>query len=158
MRISLIIPTKSNPNSAENRRDDRHKEAGFTLIELLVVLAILVLLAGIVAPRVVGYLGSARVKTAKVQIEKLSTTLELYRLDNGRYPTTNEGLSALIQRPATAGNWSGPYINGRDVPHDPWGVAYVYRSPGEHAAYEIYSLGADGQVSGNGEDQDVTSW
>ncbi|MFT5511231.1 MAG: general secretion pathway protein G [Hyphomicrobiaceae bacterium] len=136
----------------------RRREAGFTLIELLVVMSILVLLTSIVAPRVIGYIGSSRLKAAKVQIESLSTSLELYRLDSGRYPSTNEGLAALIRKPTTSEKWNGPYIKGKDLPADPWGTAYHYRSPGKHGAFDIYSLGADGRASGEGENQDVSSW
>jgi general secretion pathway protein G len=132
-------------------------QAGFTLIELLVVLVILVLLASLVAPRVVGYLGSSRTKAAKVQIQSLSTALELYKLDNGRYPTTNEGLKALVEAPQGATSWNGPYLSKKEAPNDPWGRPFTYRSAGQNAAYEIVSLGADNQPGGTGEDEDVTN-
>jgi general secretion pathway protein G len=133
-------------------------QAGFTLIELLVVLVILVLLASLVAPRVIGYLGSSRTKAAKVQIQSLSTALELYKVDTGRYPTTSEGLKALVVAPPDATSWNGPYLTKKEVPSDPWGRPYAYRSPGEHAAFEITSLGADNQTGGTGENEDITSW
>lgn len=133
-------------------------EAGFTLIELLVVMVILVLLAGLVAPRVMGYLSSSRTKTAKVQIESLSTSLELFKLDVGRYPNEREGLPALVARPGNAAKWNGPYLQKDKVPADPWGNAYSYRYPGRGGRFEIWSLGADGQEGGQGEDQDVASW
>src|SRR5262245_27917691 len=98
--------------------------AGFTLVEMLVVLVIMVLLASLVGPRVVGYLGSSRTKTAKIQIEGLSTALELFKVDVGRYPTTSEGLAALVQRPAASAPWNGPYLTGKAVPNDPWGRPY----------------------------------
>ena len=141
----------------EGRRG-RDGEAGFTLVALLVVMVILVLLAGLVAPRVMGYLSSSRTKTAKVQIESLSTSLELFKLDVGRYPNEREGLAALVARPGNAANWNGPYLQKDKVPADPWGQAYKYRFPGRGGRFEIWSLGADGQDGGTGEDQDVASW
>lgn len=134
------------------------RQAGFTLVELLVVLVILVLLASLVGPRVVGYLGSSRVKAAKVQIEGLSSALELYRLDTGRYPSSEEGLKALVQAPAGVETWKGPYLTKKEVPSDPWNRPYNYRSPGQHGPFEIFSLGADNQVGGTGENEDITSW
>jgi general secretion pathway protein G len=143
------------------RDSDRRQtagQAGFTLVELLVVLVILVLLASLVAPRVIGYLGSSRTKAAKVQIQSLSTALELYKVDTGRYPSTGEGLRALVEAPAGAASWNGPYLFKRDVPSDPWGRPYAYRSPGEHGAFDIVSLGADNQPGGTGENEDITNW
>lgn len=134
----------------------RAHEAGFTLLELLVVLAILALLAGLVAPRVMGYFATAKRGTAEIQIRRLSTVLEYYRLDTGRYPTTAEGLKALVERPPGAGRWNGPYLEG-GLPLDPWGHPYVYRAPAEGAPYEILSLGADGRPGGEGEDADISS-
>jgi general secretion pathway protein G len=133
-------------------------QAGFTLIELLVVLVILVLLASLVAPRVIGYLGSSRIKAAKVQIQSISTALELYKVDTGRYPSTSEGLKALVEAPPGAQAWNGPYLAKKDVPSDPWGRPYLYRSPGEHGAFDVESLGADNQPGGVGENEDVGSW
>ena len=133
-------------------------EAGFTLIELLVVLVILVLLASLVAPRVIGYLGSSRSKAARVQVQSLSTALELYKVDIGRYPSTSEGLKALVETPPGAASWNGPYLTKKDVPSDPWGRPYGYRSPGQHGPFDISSLGADNQPGGSGENEDITSW
>jgi type II secretion system protein G len=121
-------------------------------------LVILVLLASLVAPRVIGYLGSSHTKAAKVQIQSLSTALELYKVDTGRYPTTSEGLKALIAVPPGGTSWNGPYLTKKEVPSDPWGRPYTYRSPGEHAPFEITSLGADNQPVGTGENEDSTSW
>ncbi|WP_052699343.1 type II secretion system major pseudopilin GspG [Hyphomicrobium sp. 99] len=135
----------------------RSHEAGFTLIELLVVMTILVLLASLVAPRVMGYLGSSRTKTAKVQIESLSTSLELFKLDTGRYPNAREGLNALVQQPSDIKTWNGPYLKTDRVPLDPWGQPYLYRVPGQRAAFDIISLGADKREGGEGEDQDVST-
>jgi len=139
-------------------RDRDHRQEGYTLVELLVVLAILGLLVAIAAPRLIKYLGSAKYDTAKIQVEKLGGILDLYHLDLGRYPTDQEGLQALVQRPAQADHWNGPYLKNRDSLIDPWGRAYVYRSPGQHGDYDLYSLGADGKEGGDGEDRDVTSW
>lgn len=136
----------------------RAGEAGFTLIELLVVMVILVLLASLVAPRVIGYLGSSRTKSAKVQIESLSTSLELYKLDTGRYPDAREGLNALVQRPGNLPSWNGPYLKKDKVPLDPWGQPYIYRYPGQHGPFDILTLGADKKEGGQGEDQDIASW
>lgn len=134
-----------------------NRQAGFTLVELLVVLVILVLLASLVGPRVIGYLGSSRTKAAKVQIESLSSALELFKLDVGRYPSTSEGLKALVQAPSGGGAWNGPYITKREVPNDPWGRPYNYRSPGQNGPYDIFSLGADNQQGGTGENEDISN-
>ncbi len=133
-------------------------EAGFTLIELLVVMVILVLLASLVAPRVIGYLGSSRTKSAKVQIESLSTSLELFKLDTGRYPDGREGLAALVERPGNLPSWNGPYLKKEKVPLDPWGQPYIYRYPGQHGPFDILTLGADKKEGGQNEDQDIASW
>lgn len=134
--------------------------AGFTLIELLVVLLILGLIAGLAGPQVMNYLGESKAKTAKLQIEEFSATLDLYKLDVGRYPDSQEGLQALVQAPGSvSGNgWRGPYLKKRNVPKDPWGNDYQYRSPGQNGHYEIVSLGADGREGGEGDNKDVVSW
>ncbi len=144
--------------SKSAKRSRRPREAGFTLVELLVVMVILVLLASLVAPRVVGYLGSSRTKTAKVQIESLSTSLELFKLDSGRYPSEHEGLQALVERPADIRSWNGPYLKKDAVPKDPWGNPFRYRYPGQFLEFDIFSFGADNQEGGEGEDQDVSNW
>ncbi len=130
---------------------------GFTLIELLVVVIIIGLLASLVAPKFFGKLGASRQKTAKAQIELLGNALDEFRLDNGRYPTTDEGLDALRKKPAGLNNWAGPYLP-KPVPKDPWGHDYVYRCPGEHGDYDLFSYGRDGQEGGEGEDADIVSW
>lgn len=130
----------------------RRRSGGFTLIELLVVLAILTLLAGLVGPRVLGQLGGAKSKTAAVQIADLEKSLELFKLDVGRFPTTEEGLQALSVKPASANGWNGPYIKG-SVPNDPWGKPYKYATT--PAGVEIMTLGADGAAGGDGENADV---
>ncbi len=131
---------------------------GFTLVELLVVLAILVLLAGLVGPQVLNQLGGAKSKTARIQIEDLVQATEMFKLDVGRFPTTPEGLQALVVEPASAPGWNGPYLRRRQVPKDPWGNDYLYRNPGEHGDIDIFSLGADGQPGGSGENAVVGNW
>lgn len=135
------------------------KPKGFTLIELLVVLVILGLLAGLVGPQVMKYLGTSKTKTAHLQIQDLGAALDLYRLEVGRYPSVEEGLIALVQAPpGTDTRWNGPYLKKRAVPKDPWGYDYHYRFPGEHDVYDLYSLGADNAQGGSGEDADILSW
>ena len=137
------------------RRPAPNREAGFTLVELLVVLVILVLLASLIAPRVIGYLGSSRSKTAQVQIESLVTSLELFHIDVGRYPSTTEGLEALVKPVGTMAGWKGPYLTKSTVPLDPWGKAYLYQAPGKTAAFDLYTLGRDGKEGGADEDGDI---
>ena len=137
---------------------NKRKYKGFSLIELLVVLAILGLLAGQVGPQVLKFLGSSKTKTAKLQIEDLGAALDLYRLEVGRYPSTGEGLAALVGQPSGAANWNGPYLKKKNVPEDPWGNEYQYRFPGENGPYDLYSLGADNANGGDGENKDVVSW
>ncbi len=132
----------------------RPQARGFTLIELLVVLAILTMLAGLVGPRVLSQLGGARSRTAGVQIADLDKSLELFKLDVGRYPTTEEGLDALVKRPGSVNGWNGPYIKG-ELPKDPWGNPYRYASPGAGGGIDIISLGSDGAQGGEGEAADV---
>lgn len=133
-------------------------ESGFTLIELLVVLVILGLLAAVAAPPVFRYLGKAKSDTAKVQIQALSSNLDLYRLDVGRYPSQDEGLVALVKPPASLDGWNGPYVKREASLIDPWGTPYVYRIPGEHGEYDLISLGADKAPGGTSEAQDVGNW
>lgn len=128
---------------------------GFTLVELLVVMVILVLLATLVAPRVVGYLGSSRSKSANVQIENLTTALELFYLDMGSYPSTDEGLDALVKPVASKPGWNGPYLTKAIIPLDPWGRPYHYEFPGKKAKFDIYTYGRDDKEGGSGEDADM---
>ena len=132
-------------------------QAGYTLVELLVVLVILVLLATLITPRVIGYLGASRVKAAKVQVESLANVTELFAIDVGRYPTTAEGLEALVKNPGGIEGWHGPYFNKSSVPLDPWSHAYHYRSPGHHGGFEISSYGRDNKEGGEGEDADISN-
>ncbi len=158
MPISKSHLTSGLAARARKGRRSADGEAGFTLVELLVVMVILVLLATLVGPRVIGYLGSSRAKAAKVQIESLAAALELYKLDNGRFPSTAEGLKALVERPGSVQSWNGPYLKKQGVPLDPWGKPYLYRAPGQNREFDIISFGADGQQGGTGENADVTSW
>jgi general secretion pathway protein G len=135
------------------------RRSGFTLLELVVVIIVLGLLAGLVAPQIIGRLSDAKSTTARTQIELLSVALDGYRLDNGGYPTTDQGLAALRDkptRPPLPSNWRGPYLR-KAVPLDPWGRAYLYKAPGEKnaGAFDLESLGRDGKVGGDGEDADV---
>jgi len=136
----------------------RRTTRGFTLIELLVVLMILGLLAGLVGPRVLKQLGGAKSDAAQLQIAEFASGLDLFFLEVGRYPTTEEGLQALVSEPADVENWNGPYLRKNDIPVDPWGQRYFYRQPGEHGDYDIYSLGRDKSDGGESEDKDVVSW
>jgi general secretion pathway protein G len=126
------------------------------LVELLVVLAIIGLIVGLVGPRVLGHLTDSKAKAARIQIEGFAAALDIYFLDNGRYPNSSEGLAALVQKPDAAVSWKGPYLKANSVPSDPWGRPYLYVSPGQHGAYDIVSLGAEGR-DGVIEPQ-ITSW
>ncbi|MNK73167.1 Type II secretion system protein G precursor [compost metagenome] len=130
---------------------------GFTLLELLVVMVIIGLLAGYVAPRYFAQVGKSEVKAAKAQIDSFEKALESYRLDVGRYPTTEQGLAALNKQPSGESKWQGPYLK-KTVPADPWSNAYNYKHPGDHGDYDIWSFGRDGRTGGNNEDADVTNW
>lgn len=137
---------------------NKSKQTGFTLLELLVVLGIIAMLAGLVGPQVMKHMGESKVKAAKVQIEDLAQTLDMYKLDVGSYPTTEQGLKALIESPDGAQRWNGPYLRKSKIPLDPWNQEYKYNSPGEHGKFDLSSLGADGKEGGEGEDQDLNSW
>lgn len=136
----------------------KKQEAGFTLIELLVVLVILGLLAAFAAPQVLKYLGSAKTDAARAQIQNIASILDLYRLEVGGYPSEADGLEALVEPPAGAERWDGPYVKRRESLLDPWGQLYGYRMPGDHGEFDLYSLGGDQAEGGDGENQDVTSW
>lgn len=142
------------PNVANKR--------GFTLIELLVVILILGLLAGIVGPRLFGHADEARQTKAKVQIENLSSALKMYRIDNGKYPSTEQGLEALVSQPQTGDipkRWKeGGYLGKKRIPKDPWDNDYIYLSPGAHDDFDIISYGKDGTAGGEGADKDINSW
>lgn len=140
---------------AANRH--RREVCGFTLLELLVVMVIIGLLAGYVGPRYFTQLGKAEVKAARAQVDALGKGLDQMRLDTGHYPSTEDGLEALVTRPANEPRWDGPYLS-KSVPRDPWGNPYEFRSPGEHGEYDLFSFGKDGKPGGDGEAADITNW
>src|SRR5215510_13151488 len=141
-----------------SKRKARRGEDGFTLVEILVVITIIGMIVALVGPRVLNYLGESKVKTAKIQIQSFASALDLFYLDAGRYPSSAEGLAALVQPSGGIAAWNGPYLKGGAVPTDPWGKPYVYKSPGEHGAYDVISYGADGREGGTGTAADITSW
>ena len=142
----------------ELRRSRGRLAGGFTLLELLVVMVIIGLLAGFVAPRYFAQVGKSQVKVARAQIDALDKALDQFRLDVGRYPTTEEGLQALVAQPSGEAAWAGPYLK-KGVPPDPWGRPYVYAQPGTHGGdFDLFSYGKDGRAGGTGEDADVTNW
>ena len=155
--VCAIIPPRSRPATKFSRRPARHQR-GYTLVELLVVLAILGLLVAIAAPRLIHYLSGAKADTARIQVERLGGVLDLYHLEVGRYPSNQEGLQALVERPPQVEHWKGPYLKNREALLDPWGQPYVYKFPGEHGDYDLYSLGADGRQGGEGENADAKNW
>jgi len=152
----------SPPTTGVRRRRDannrRTGEAGFTLVEMLVVLGIIAMIAALVGPQLIKYLGKAKSETAAVQVGNLTSALEIYNLDNGRYPTTQEGLAALMHPPQGSTRWNGPYLKKAEGLVDPWGRPYIYQSPGNHGEFDIVSLGRDGQAGGVGDDRDIVSW
>jgi general secretion pathway protein G len=146
-------------SQSKTRQDPSHKsrERGFTLVEILVVITIIALIMSLVGPRVLNYLTESKVKAAKIQMQSFSSALDLLYLDTGRYPSSAEGLTALVKPTSAMAGWNGPYLKGGSVPNDPWGKPYVYRSPAERSKFEIMSYGADGQEGGTGTAADITS-
>src|SRR5690554_4777503 len=134
------------------------KPSGFTLVEMLVVLAIIGMILGLVGPRVMKHLGGAKSDTAKLQIEELGGALDLFYLENDRYPLTQEGLQALVEKPAGFDKWNGPYLKKKKVPLDPWGHEYQYQFPGQYGIYDLFSYGADNAPGGEGDNRDIVSW
>ena len=131
-------------------------EQGFTLVEMLVVITIIGLIMGLIGPRVLNYLSESKVKAAKIQLQSFASALDLFYLDAGRFPSTSEGLAALVKQTPGVSAWNGPYLRGGNVPNDPLSHGYVYRSPGEHGPYDILSYGSDGQEGGSGVAADIT--
>ncbi len=142
----------------KNSRCPSQEQRAFSLIELLVVLVILSLLGGLVGPRLLKHVGQAKSDTAALQIQELSAALDLYMLETGRYPTTDEGLNALIQAPGGIDSWNGPYLRKKKVPDDPWGVQYHYRAPGEYGDFDLFSNGADNAPGGEKDARDINNW
>jgi general secretion pathway protein G len=138
------------------RDETRSNERGFTLVEMLVVITIIGLIMGLIGPRVLNYLSESKVKAAKIQMQSFASALDLFNLDVGRYPSTAEGLTALVRPTAGLGAWNGPYLKGNIVPNDPWNNPYVYRAPAEHGPYDIVSYGSDGQEGGSGVAADIS--
>lgn len=141
------------------RRPSSQRERGFSLLELLAVLVILGILAGVFAPKFLGQAESAKRKAAKLEIDQIGQSLDLYKLEIGKYPTSQEGLAALVTAPSGTTNWNGPYLKKTTVPKDPWGNEYKYVSPGDqNRPYDILSFGGDGKEGGEGDGKDITSW
>ena len=141
-----------------SRTSRRGGGRGFTLLELMVVLLILALLATIATPQVMKHFAKAKGETARIQVTALASSVEFFHLDLGRYPTQDEGLKTLVVAPATAPKWDGPYVKQADSLTDPWGRPYLYRFPGLHGAFDVYTLGSDGQDGGSGDARDVGNW
>ena len=154
MPDSSVLTVKFSTDARALRR--RLRASGFTLLELLVVIVIIGLLAGYVGPKYFGQIGKSEVKVARAQIDAFEKAIDAYRLDVGRYPSTEQGLAALVTRPANEPKWQGPYLR-QDVPPDPWGKPYLYKMPGARADYDIISLGKDGQPGGEGEAADISN-
>ena len=144
--------------TAGAKRKRRHaSQRGFTLVEMLVVITIIGLIMSLVGPRVLNYLSESKVKAARIQLQSFAGALDLFYLDAGRFPSTSEGLAVLVQRAPGVAAWNGPYLKGGSLPNDPWSHPYLYRSPGEHAPYDIISYGADGQEGGSGVAADIST-
>jgi general secretion pathway protein G len=155
--VRAILAAMRTTSKQQRRANSLTRDDGFTLLELLVVLGIIVLLATLVAPQVLRYLGKARTDAARAQISAISTALELYALDVGGYPAQQAGLAALLQPPAGQAKWKGPYMKKADGLIDPWGRAYQYRFPGKAGQPDVFTLGRDNAPGGADEDQDVTN-
>jgi len=138
------------------KKNTKHK--GFTLIELLVVLSIIGLLGAVVGPQVMKHLGGAKTKSSKLQVEDFGAALDMFYMDNGRYPNSQEGLNALVQAPTGLEGWNGPYMKKKKIPKDPWKRQYHYESPGQNGPYDLYSYGADNAQGGEKENADILSW
>lgn len=155
--MSNALSNRPLSNKRSNVSQASLSQRGFTLLELLVVMVIIGLLVGYVGPKYFAQIGKSEVKAARAQIDALEKSLDQYRLDTGHYPATEQGLAALMVKPASEARWSGPYLK-KNVPADPWGNPYQYKSPGEHGEYDLSSLGKDGQPGGVDEMADIVSW
>ncbi|WP_316398117.1 type II secretion system major pseudopilin GspG [Bradyrhizobium sp. 33ap4] len=154
--IIKAFATRVERARAPSQSQRRSGQEGFTLVEMLVVIAIIGLIMGLIGPRVLNYLSESKVKTARIQLQSFSSALDLFYLDAGRFPSTAEGLAALVRRAPGVAAWNGPYLKGGNVPNDPWNHPYLYRSPGEHGPYDIVSYGSDGQEGGSGTSADIS--
>jgi general secretion pathway protein G len=153
--ISGLLVVREDAPALERRGSD-DGERGFTLVEMLVVITIIGLIMGLIGPRVLNYLSESKVKAAKIQLQSFGSALDLFYLDAGRFPSTAEGLTALVKQTPGVSAWNGPYLRGGNVPNDPWNHGYLYRSPGEHGPYDIISYGSDGQEGGSGVAADIS--
>ena len=156
MMKSLRRNRRSFASGERRKRQQDLGQQGFTLVEMLVVITIIGLIMGLIGPRVLNYLNESKVKAAKIQLQSFSSALDLFYLDAGRYPSTSEGLAALVQRTPGVAAWNGPYLKGGNVPNDPWSHSYVYRAPGERGPFDIMSYGSDGQEGGSGIAADIS--
>jgi general secretion pathway protein G len=154
-RIGGIFATRTKRPAQDGFVPDAGQQ-GFTLVEMLVVITIIGLIMGLIGPRVLNYLSESKVKTARIQLQSFASALDLFYLDAGRFPSTSEGLTALIRQTPGVAAWNGPYLKGGNVPKDPWNNGYIYRSPGEHGPYDIMSYGSDGQEGGSGVAADIS--
>ena len=154
--VGGIFVRRSEDRSVRRKCEPDAGQQGFTLVEMLVVITIIGLIMGLIGPRVLNYLSESKVKTARIQLQSFASALDLFYLDAGRFPSTSEGLTALIRQTPGVAAWNGPYLKGGNVPKDPWNNGYVYRSPGEHGPYDIMSYGSDGQEGGSGVAADIS--
>src|ERR1700710_3164140 len=151
----LFVARQNTPE--QDARGSNDGQQGFTLVEMLVVITIIGLIMGLIGPRVLNYLSESKIKAAKIQLQSFGSALDLFYLDAGRFPSTAEGLAALVRRTPGIAAWNGPYLKGGNVPNDPWSNPYIYRSPGERGPYDIMSHGSDGQEGGTGTAADIST-